>query len=598
MSGTASRSALALAIALLAFSARAADLTFTRDIAPLLYHHCAACHAPGGVGPFDLLTYNDIHRRLAQIVKVVGDRTMPLWLPEPGYGDFAGDRRLDDATIALFKQWADQGAPEGNPADLPKPPPPRPQWELGQPDLIIKLPKPYTLGPEGPDLYRNFVLPTGLTSRHFVRAVELHSGNARVLHHAFLYITQSTAARRRADKAGGFGFDGMSAGEDVFPPDEQNITWQPGRKPCLRTDDSPWLLPADADVILQTHLRRQGKPESLQPELGFYFTDKQPMGLHFRLMLRSTSIDIPPGADDYAITSSYTLPVDVEAIEIAAHAHYLGKDLHAFATLPDGTRRQLLRIKQWNFNMQDSYVYKQPLPLPRGTRIEMRYTYDNSDRNPMNPSKPPKRVLYGDSSTDEMGELILQLRVHDRADHDTLRDDYTRRWLWPDAVERLDNLLKRNPQDDDAHVELAKLYLAAGRRADVATHLNAAFKINPASASANYVLAHMLMSQGDYPHAADRYRKSLQADPDNARARADLALCLAMSGDLGGAVEQSKLAIQLNPRDSHTHANLGRIYAAQGDIPRARAELEEALKLDPEQPIARQAIKALPAGKP
>jgi tetratricopeptide (TPR) repeat protein len=314
-------------------------------------------------------------------------------------------------------------------------------------------------------------------------------------------------------------------------------------------------------------------------------------------MLRSTSIDIPPGADDCAITSSYTLPVDVEAIEIAAHAHYLGKDLHAFATLPDGTRRQLLRIKQWNFNMQDSYVYKQPLPLPRGTRIEMRYTYDNSDRNPMNPSKPPKRVLYGDSSTDEMGELILQLRVHDRADHDTLRDDYTRRWLWPDAVERLDNLLKRNPQDGDAHVELAKLYLAVNRRADVAAHLNAAFKINPASASANYVLAHMLMSQGDYPHAADRYRKSLHADPDNPRARADLALCLAMSGDLGGAVEQSKLAIQLNPRDSLTHANLGRIYTAQGDIPRARAELEEALKIDPDQAIAREAMKGLPAEK-
>jgi mono/diheme cytochrome c family protein len=584
-----------------AVSARGADppapLTFTRDIAPLVYLHCAGCHAPGGVGPFDLLTYEDLRRHAKQIVNVVTARAMPPWLPEPGFGDFAGDRRLDDATIALFQRWLDQGMQQGNPADLPKPPRRPTEWELGKPDLVIKLPQPYTLAADGVDLYRNFVLPTNLDSRRFVRAVELHSGNPRVVHHAFLYMTQSSAARRRAARNGDGGFDAMSAGEDVFAPDGQNITWQPGRSPCLRTEDSPWLLPADADIVLQTHLRRQGKPETLQPEIGFYFTDKPPTGLQYKLMLRSTSIDIPAGADDYAITSGYTLPVDVDAVEIAAHAHYLGKDLQGFATLPDGTRRELLRIKHWNFNMQDSYVFKQPVPLPRGTRLQMRFEYDNSARNPMNPSTPPKRVLYGDTSSDEMGELILQVRVHDRADHDRLRDDYTRNWLWPDAVERLENILKLHPEDAPAHVELANLFFTANRRADGAKHLNAAFKIDPACGSAHYALAHLLMQQGNYPNAADRYRKCLEADPDDFRASADLALALGIMGKLPESVEQFRAALAINPRDSLTHANLGKIYALQGNPKDAKAELEEALRLDPDQAIARDALKELSEAK-
>ncbi|MDB5319233.1 MAG: Tetratricopeptide 2 repeat protein [Phycisphaerales bacterium] len=594
-------SIIALALTVAA-TARAADppappLTFTRDIAPLVYRHCAGCHAPGGVGPFDLLTYDDVRRHARQIVKVVTARAMPPWLPEPGFGEFAGNRRLDDATIATFQGWVEQNTPEGNPADLPKPPRPPTEWELGKPDLVIKLPKPYTLAAEGTDLYRNFVLPTGLDSRRFVRAVELHSGNARVVHHAFLFTTQTSAARRRAAKAGDWGFDAMNPGDDAYTPDGENITWQPGRAPCLRTEESPWLLPADADVILQAHLRRQGKPETLQPELGFYFTDKPPTGLQFKLMLRSTSIDIPAGASDYAITSAYTLPVDVDAVEIAAHAHYLGKDLQGFATLPDGTRRELLRIKHWNFNMQDSYTFKEPLHLPRGTRIQMRFEYDNSDRNPMNPSTPPKRVLYGDTSSDEMGELILRLRVRDRADRGLLNQDYTQKWLWPDAVERLQNRLKLNPQDANDHVELAKLFLAAGRRADVAKELNAAFKIDPALPQGHFVLAHMLVQQGDYPHAAERFRKCLEGDPDNFRARADLALALGIMGKLPESVEQFLAALQLNPRDSLTHANLGRIYALQGNIEKAKAQLEEALRLDPDQAIAREAIKELPAPK-
>jgi tetratricopeptide (TPR) repeat protein/mono/diheme cytochrome c family protein len=585
-------------LALLALGARAADpaapITFTRDIAPLVYRHCADCHFPGGVGPFDLLTYADVRRHAQQIVKVVNQRAMPPWLPEPGFGEFLNARRLDDATIAKLQKWVDAGMVEGNSADLPAPPRPAQEWELGQPDLVITLSRPYTLAAEGLDLYHNFVLPTGLDSRRFVRAVELHTGNARVLHHALLFINKTGAPRRRSDAAGGLGYDAMSPGDDTFAPAGLNVAWQPGRARCIHSEDSPWLLPADADIVLQTHLRRQGKPETLQPEIGLYFTDKPPTGLQFKLMLRSTSIDIPANASDYAIAAAYTLPVDVEAIEIAPHAHYLGKDLHAFATMPDGSQRELLRIKRWNFNMQDSYTFAKPVALPKGTRIQMRFEYDNSDRNPMNPNHPPKRVVYGDTSNDEMGELLLQVRVRDRADYNTLAQDYTQNWLWPDAVERLENQLKAHPEDALLHVELAKLFLAANRRAQGAQHLNAAFKLDSKCPQAHYVLAHLLMQQGDYPHAAERYRKSLEGDPENFRAQADLALALAALGTLPEAVKQFEAALRLNPRDSLSHANLGRVLAAQGNLARAKAELEQALRLDPDQAVARDALQGLP----
>ncbi len=599
------RSRIAIVIAIVAAGAARADqppaaqLTFTRDIAPLIYQHCSTCHRPGSVGPFNLLTYDDVHRHLRQIQKVVNARAMPPWLPERGFGEFAGDRRLDDQTIATLQRWADQGALEGDPKDLPKPPQSDPQWELGKPDLILQVPRAYTLGPDGPDAYHNFALPTGLDARRFVRAVELHSGNARVVHHAFLMLDRSGIAKRRSDKAGGIGYDSMSPGEDIGAPDGHNITWQPGKEVCLHSENSPWLLPADADIVLQTHLRRQGKPEPLQPEVGLYFTDKPPSGLDFSLLLRSTAIDIPPGDDNYSIIGSYALPVDVDAIGVSAHAHYIGKDLYGYALLPDGRRQELLRIKRWNFNMQDSYTNKSPVPLPKGTALHMEFRYDNSERNPMNPSSPPKRVLYGDNSTDEMGELVLQLRVRSAADAETLRADYTQNWLWPDAVQRLENLLKHDPDNPQHHVDLAKLSLKANRVKDAAAHLNAAFKLDPKSSQAHYILAHLLAQRRDYAHAAERYRKSLEGDPENFRAQADLALVLALMGKLDESIEQFQVALKLNPRDSLTHANLAKVYTLQGQTNQAQAQIQEALRLDPDQPVAREALKAInESGKP
>jgi tetratricopeptide (TPR) repeat protein/mono/diheme cytochrome c family protein len=571
-------------------------VTFAVDVAPIVYQNCVACHRPGGAGPFELLTYDDARRNATRIARAVTTRTMPPWLPEPHHGEFVGERRLADREIELIRRWADSGAAEGDPARLPRPPtfPAEGEWALGKPDLIVRSPAPYTLAADGPDLYRNFVFPTDLNTRRYVRAVELRSGNARVVHHANLFVDTSGTARRRSDRAGGAGYDAMDPGDDVTRPEGSDLNWRPGRAPLIVNAESSWALPPGADLVLQTHLRRQGKPETLRPEIGLYLTDTPPASHVARLTLRSGVIDIPAGEANHVVEASYALPVDAEALGVFAHAHYLGKEVHGYATLPNGGGQvELLLIKRWNFNMQDSYAFRRPIPLPRGTVVHMRWTFDNSAANPVNPSSPPKRVFAGESSDDEMAELWVQLRMRDRADHDAFNADYAARFAMPDALTSLTARLTRLPRDADAHVDLAKLFLASGRTQEAERSLAAALRVDAAHPAAHYVLGHVAVARRDYAGAIGHFRQSLAAEPDNYRAQGDLALTLAMAGQLAESVAEFGKAVRLNPRDALTRVNLAKVHALQGNKPAAVAEVREALRLDPEHEQGRALAREL-----
>ncbi|HXG67520.1 MAG TPA: hypothetical protein VNO70_20630, partial [Blastocatellia bacterium] len=172
-------------------------LTFNKDIAPIIFRSCAECHHPGGSAPFSLLTYQDVKKRASQIALVTRNRYMPPWLPEPGHGDFAGERRLSDAQIKLIQQWVEQGAAEGAPAELPPAPKFNEGWQLGQPDMVVKMPEPYTLPADGSDVFRNFVIPAPVSSTRYVKAVEILPGNKQIVHHANLLIDRSQSSRRR-----------------------------------------------------------------------------------------------------------------------------------------------------------------------------------------------------------------------------------------------------------------------------------------------------------------------------------------------------------------------------------------------------------------
>jgi thioredoxin-like negative regulator of GroEL len=541
------------------------------------------------------LTYDDLRKRADQAVELVARRRMPPWPPDDRCGPFVGERRLSEEQINLLRRWANGGTPAGDPHDMPPAPQFSDDWKLGRPDLVVQSPEPFMLPAEGPDVYQNFVMPLRLAERRTVRAVEFRSGNPPVVHHVFFLLDPSGAGRRRASRESSWTFGGIHPGDGISSVSGRSLSWRPGSPACLDTSDAPWLLPAGADIVLQAHLRPSGKPEPVQPEVGLYFTDDPPVDSLVNLQVRSTSIDIPPGQRDYEIHDSYTMPVAVEILCVSAHAHYLGTDLQGFATLPDGTRRMLLRIPHWDFGLQGDYVLERGVTLPPGTKLEMSFHYDNSADNAQNPSSPPRRVRYGLSSDDEMGEFWVQLRTPNPADLKVLMADYHRRWMIPETIRQHQVMLARNPDDADRHARLGVVLLEAGRKKDGMAELQTALKLDEHCGRAHRCLASLLLAQGDNAQAAKRFRQAVAADPTDAGAQADLGLAIASMGQLAEGAEQLRAALVLDPFDALTHVNLARVLHLQGKTDDARDELAQALKLDPQQPLARETARMLAA---
>ena len=399
--------------ALLAFFYSAAAPTFSHDVAPLLYARCVSCHREGGVAPFPLVTYAAAAKRAGLIATVTAKRYMPPWLPsEPR---FQHETRLSAAQIATLAAWAAAGAPEGNPRETPPPPEFRDGWPLGTPDLEAVMPAGFDIPADGPDLYRCFVIPAPSPADHWVRAIDVRPGNARVVHHVIVFQDTTRSARKRDTGAGYSCF-----GTPGFLPARGLGGWTPGALPFQMPDDIPSLFHGGSDLVLQIHYHPTGKPETDRTRLALYFAAHPPARRLMDLPLGSNRIDIPPGAAAFRVADHFTIPVDVDAIGIIPHAHYVCKIMYAYAVLPDGTRRTLLRIPDWNFNWQRQYRYAAPIRLPAGSRVEMEFTYDNSAANPRNPNHPPARIVWGPATTDEMAGLHVEVVPVRAADEDEL----------------------------------------------------------------------------------------------------------------------------------------------------------------------------------
>jgi hypothetical protein len=377
-------------------------VTFSHDVAPILYRHCASCHRPGGVAPFSLITYQDASKRARLIASVTGKRAMPPWLPAEPH--FQNERRLADSEISVLARWAAEGAPEGNTAAAPPPPQFPAGWQLGKPDVGTEVRASFTVPAEGQDLYQCFAIPNVVPNAHYVRAVDVHPGNPRVVHHALLFQDLTGTARKRDTGAGYPCF-----GTPGFLPARGLGGWTPGSLPYQAPAGIPELLHAHADLVVQVHYHPTGRVEQDRTRVAIYFTAQKPTRHGMDIPLESHRIDIPAGDRAYKVTDHFTIPVDVDVIAINPHAHYVCKEMLGYAVLPDGSRRTLLRIPDWNFNWQQQYVYPAPIRLPADTRIEMEFTYDNSAANPRNPNHPPKRVVFGPGSLDEMAGLHIMV---------------------------------------------------------------------------------------------------------------------------------------------------------------------------------------------
>ncbi len=410
----------------------AQTVTWSEHIAPIVYAKCSNCHRPGQVSALPLTSYDEVRRRGSTVLQAVQSRYMPPWKPEPGWVAYRNERRLTAEQIALFQQWVDGGMPRGDASNEPPAPVFSDSWLLGTPDLVLEMPAAFNVPADGPDIYRNFVLPTGLADDRWVKAIELKPSARAVVHHV-LFSSDTTGTLRAQDgKDGQPGFPGLGS---IFT--QQALAnpiaalsgglggWVPGTTPSFLPDGIAMPLPKGADLILQTHFHPNGAPQAEKTLVGLYFGPKPDRELT-QLQAPAffgirANIDIPAGVKDYKVRGSFTLPADAEAVTVAAHAHYLAKESKLTATLPSGEVKILLWIRNWDFAWQDQYTFQDLLELPKGTRIDGELTYDNSADNIHNPNSPPKRVTWGEQSTDEMGSLILNVVPKDPNDTTAVR---------------------------------------------------------------------------------------------------------------------------------------------------------------------------------
>ena len=559
-------------------------LTFNKDIAPIIFKNCAECHHPGGSAPFSLLSYQDVRKRAKQVAVVTKSRYMPPWLPEPGFGEFVGERRLSDEQIRLIQQWVEQGTNEGVQSDLPPTPKFNEGWQLGQPDMVLKVPRPYILPAAGSDVFRNFVIPVPINTTRYVKAVEILPGNKKIVHHANIIIDRMQSSRHLDEQDPEAGFGGMIAvtiESDYFDPESHFLFWKPGTPPYIEPADMVWRLDKGTDLVLDMHLQPSGKPEVVQPTIGLYFSDQPPTRYPMLLQLENDgALDIPAGRKDFVITDEFELPLDVDVLGVYPHAHYLGKDIQGFATLPDGTRKWLIRIKEWDPNWQAVYRYVKPIFLPKGSIISMRYTYDNSAGNVRNPNHPPKRVVAGDKATDEMGHLWLQ--VLPRAQDDmriVLQESFMRQKL------------RKHPHDFTAHFNLGSVLQSMGKAEEAITYYLQALQIKPRDVIALNSLGSALQSIGKLNEAINYYHQVLQINPNYINALYNLGNSLLLQEKPAEAIRYFRQILQIQPHDADAYNSLGSAFYMQGNLKQAARHFEQALRINPAHADAQENLK-------
>src|ERR1700730_244348 len=569
-------------------SASQPQVTFNRDIAPILYRSCALCHRPGEAGPFSLLTYIDAKSHARQIATVTKSRFMPPWLPEDSKLKFADELRHSADEIARIQAWVEQGTIEGNPADLPAKPKFTEGWQLGKPDVIVKATKAYALPASGSDNYWNFVFRAPVDRTHWLKAMEIRPGDKRLVHHANVLVDrQQTGRRQEREPGAGFGGMELTIESEAFDPDSHFLFWKPGSIPYVEPDGMALRLDKDTDLILNTHLQPSGKPETIQPTLGLYFTDT-PATMHpILLQLENDRMgEIHAGGKKFVGTDEFTLPVDVDVLAIYPHAHYLGKDLRAIATFPDGRSETLIHIPDWNLNWQAVYRYAQPVNLPKGTTISMKFVYDNSEDNVRNPNVPPQRVVAGNRAVDEMAHLWLQVlpEAATQANADPRAEIL-------EAMAR--HNLQKNPEDFEAHYNLAALLMGRGEVAEALAQFAKANRIRPNEPTVNNAFGAALLAGGRTEEAVTHLTAALNARPDYFDARYNLGNALASLGDFRGALAQFQAAVRINPEDANAEANLGSAFAEIGDSKQARMHYERALRLNPNHELAKENLQQL-----
>jgi mono/diheme cytochrome c family protein len=404
------------------------QLTFNKQIAPIIFKNCSECHRPGEAAPFPFLSYKDVAKKGKTIARVVASRQMPPWKPESGSYEFLHERKLKPEEISMIETWVQQGMPEGDPHQKPQPPKFASGWRLGEPDLILEMPAAYRIPAEGPDIYRNIAVPMGTTEDKWITAIDMKPTARAAVHHVLYFADANAKAHLKPPQGSEPGFNGMRPGGAAIALGG----WAVGAQPQFFPHGLSLKVPKASDFVVQYHFHPTGKPEEEKSLIGLYFAKEPPQRTLARIQMPPeysifSGLDIPPGEKDFVIRDTYNLPVGIDAVGVSAHAHYIATKMKMTATFPSGEVKTLLLINDWDFAWQDRYYFKDLVLLPAGTRLDAEIHWDNSAENPRNPSNPPIRVRWGEESKDEMGSISLIAVAHEEIDAKTLRESQTRR---------------------------------------------------------------------------------------------------------------------------------------------------------------------------
>jgi peroxiredoxin len=362
------------------------EVTFTKHIAPILNAHCVRCHREGEVAPFSLTSYEETAGWGETIAEVIGNGRMPPWHANPAHGKFSNDARLPDDAKQLIFEWVKNGLPEGDPADLPPPPEFVDGWQIPQPDIVYRMPKPYNVPARGVVEYQHFRIEAEVKEDMWIRAAEMRPGNRQVVHHLILFYLPPGQKRHH--------------GEELLT--NGIATFAPGMPPMNLPEGYAFRIPAGSQLVLQAHYTPNGTAQTDQSIAGIVLADPKTVkheinitaGMNFQFL-------IPPGAEDFPVTSSYRVPEEAVLYTMTPHMHYRGKSFRFTAKYPDGSQEILLDVPRYDFNWQNIYKLAEPKLLPEATEIQLDAHYDNSSNNPANPD-PTKSVHWGDQTWEEM----------------------------------------------------------------------------------------------------------------------------------------------------------------------------------------------------
>lgn len=571
-------------------------ISFAKHVAPIIWKHCTPCHHDGGLAPFSFTSYELVKKRANQIVEVTSSRYMPPWQPARGYNQFHGERGLTAAQIETLRAWVEAGSPAGNLAALPPVPKYTRGWRLGKPDRELRFPAAYPLRAENPDVFRNLVIPDVSDRQRYVKGVEFLTNGPPVIHHVEIRIdeTERSLELDRADLEPGFG--GMDF-DTAHYPEGHFLNWVPGKTPAFEPDGRAWVLGRGDDLVVQLHMLPSGKPEVVDPVIGLYYSDTPPSDLApLNLGLQVKQIDIPAGVRDYVVKDAYRLPVEVDLISVMPHAHYVCRDMKAYAVLPDGRKQWLARIKDWDLSWQDDYRLIDPITLPAGTVVVMIYTFDNSADNPRNPFNPPQRIVYGPNSSEEMADLWVRVLPKGALDRRNLkRDNGLHRALIDLAKVAAE--AQRNPSAAN-HQRVARQYERLGELRPAIQHHREAVRLAPSDGDAIELLAGALQQAGEKREALELLERAAELDPRDAVLRYNIAVIHASEGRAEPAITQLRQAVAIRADYAKARGALARLLLEAGDLDEALSQLQAGHRAAPDDPLIASQLSLLLALHP